>query len=70
MKVNYCIICKEIANGEYEVKVTNNNIKDSIMASLCRGCYLKFLKSHHNEGLFGIYRFKAWLGSKGDMFRL
>ena len=71
MVTDYCIICKELARGRYRVMVTDKRTNNALSGFICRGCYLKFIKSHNNEGLFGIYRFRSWFsGMKKDMFRL
>jgi hypothetical protein len=65
----YCLICKEITQERYLLKVKDTRLDVGIKGHVCRHCFKKFIESHHNKGFFKIYKFLAWVKNKRDSAR-
>jgi len=68
--MDFCIICKDIAENKYEVTVKNKALDITIRGYLCRHCFNKFIQSHNNEGFFKIAKFITWVKEKRDSMRI
>jgi hypothetical protein len=68
--MDFCIVCKDIAENRYEVKVKDSRLNIAINACLCRHCFNKFIDSHHNKGFFKIARLITWVKEKRDSMRI
>lgn len=68
--MDFCIICKDIAESRYEVKVKDSRLNIAVNACLCRHCFNKFIESYHNKGFFKIAKFITWVKEKRDSMRI
>jgi hypothetical protein len=67
----FCILCKEIVNPRYEIKVTDTGAKTEIIDSVCAECYENLFSSHHNNSMFGMSRIRSLLRKgRKDLRRL
>lgn len=68
--MDFCIVCKDIAENRYGVKVKDNRLDIDISAFLCRHCFNKFIDSHYNRGFFKVARLITWVKEKRDSVRI
>jgi hypothetical protein len=64
-----CILCKDSADGRYEIVIKDNRAGNTTKAHVCRYCYNRLLKSHYGHGPFKITRFWAWARERKDRMR-
>ncbi len=62
--MGYCIVCKEIVKGRYNLSVRDSKHCIGIDAHICKDCFNRFLSSHANEGMFKVSRFLGWAKNK------
>lgn len=67
--MGYCLLCKEMTDDRYVIKVKDNKTGQPIRGSVCRYCYNKFIDSKNDKGFFKINRFRAWAREKKDRMR-
>ena len=68
-KMSYCIICKEIVDSRYVVRVCDSVIRNCVDGHVCRHCFNKFIESKHNRGFFSLSRLTFWAKHKRDSIR-
>jgi len=68
---NYCVICKELVTGRFELVARDARANLDTHAKLCDYCYDNFISSANNEGkTFKAARVRSWLKHwKKDKFR-
>ena len=66
----YCVICKEIVDDRYTLKVCDSRISNCIQGYVCRHCYNKFIESEGHSGRFMLSRLTAWAKHKRDSIRI
>ena len=68
--MDFCIVCKDIAESRYEVKVKDSGLDIGVRGFLCRHCYNKFINSYHDKGFFKIAKLITWVKEKKDSMRI
>lgn len=67
--MEFCLVCKEIVNDRYTIKVDDTSHLTSVDGHVCRRCWDRFVASYHNEGPFKASQFFAWIKEKKEMWR-
>ncbi|MFQ5647795.1 MAG: hypothetical protein ACE5FW_01030 [Candidatus Aenigmatarchaeota archaeon] len=65
----HCLICKELVNNRYSIKVMDEHVKVRVDSHVCRDCWNNLLASHNDEGFFKISKLLAWTKGKKDSVR-
>jgi len=60
-KMKFCIICKDVVDGRYIIRVKDTESGVLIKNYLCTSCFNTMFRSHGNEGFFKLSRLYAWL---------
>lgn len=66
-EMEHCLICKEIVEKRFEVKVSDSSVDSGVNGFLCRFCYNKFLDSFYDRGFFKIAKMVNWMKRKDPL---
>lgn len=61
----YCVLCKKVTEGRFEVTVVDNKTQVVTDSTLCRDCYNRVIKNHGMaSGSVKISKIGDWIKKK------